>query len=76
MILNEVKECYLSNCIEFQRLFGIRLLNFWDFYTGFDIVKFDSWQKVADNVSLKEHIQKKYGEKATMLIEKLIHIRR
>lgn len=61
-----------DNSDAFQTTFGVPLSQFWDTFTGFDIVKFDEWLGTPDGTSTRDYITSKYGEKATNLVEGLI----
>jgi hypothetical protein len=56
----------------FQRLFGCRLHDYFNYVTGFDIVKFDKDIATPDGTSTSMWIQQKYGTETISLIRKLI----
>jgi len=60
-----------SHANEFTRIFGRSLANYHDFILGFDVIKLDTDLKVPDNMSMRDFIQKEYGENGVKLIEKL-----
>lgn len=58
---------------EFQRIFGVSLKSYYDYFTGFDIVKFDEeCIKTPDNKSMREVVFESYGEEGEELINTLI----
>ncbi len=63
----------LDNCNEFQRIFGIRLKPYWDGnILGFDVIKFDEWLEVPEDISTMEHIKVKFGQDGCDIINKLL----
>jgi hypothetical protein len=63
----------LDNCEEFQRVFKTRLRPFWqDNIFGFDIVGFDKWLEVPDNMSTRDFILDKYGQDGCDIVERLL----
>lgn len=56
----------------FRQTFGVQLMNYFSFITGFDIIKFDEkFLKTPDGISMGEYIREKYGEEAVDLIKNL-----
>jgi len=66
------KQLLHDNSNAFQTTFGVPLSQFWDTFTGFDVVKFDEWLGTPDGTSTRDYITSKYGEEATKLVEGLI----
>lgn len=63
----------LDNCNAFQKIFGIRLVNYWEGnILGFDILKFDKFIQPEENESLNSAISRKYGQKGLQVIENLL----
>lgn len=57
----------------FQQIFHRSLRDYWDIFTGFDIIKFDeTFIKPPDGVSTRDQILQDYGEYAVKVIEGLI----
>jgi len=65
---------FKKNAEKFQNIFGLRLINYTDVFTGFDIVKFDMDINTPDGTSIKDFIKKKYGEDAQKLIKEFIDL--
>lgn len=59
---------------EFLETFHVSLSTFIDpRLLDFDIVKFDKWLQTPDGTSTKDYLDQKYGLRAMLLVEKLIH---
>lgn len=67
-----LSKLYRGNCDDFQNIFKISLRSFWDIYTGFDIIGFDSFIGTPDGKSTKQHVLDNYGQKGIDLIMRLI----
>lgn len=61
---------------QFQITFNTPLNKYWNFVTGFDVIKFDEDLKCPDGISLKDFITEKYNEEASGLIGKLLNIKK
>lgn len=59
---------------QFKKVFGKSVLDFWDPFTGFEIMKFDAWLKTPDNLSTKEFVETKFGAAATGIVSALINL--
>ena len=57
----------------FQKTFRLKLKNYLDPLTGFDIVKFDEDIKTPEGRSCDEFISEKYGPDSSSIIKGLIH---
>lgn len=65
---------------QFQDLFGRDLHDFWDNFTGFDVIKFDEVAQPDDGLhgrpdkgqSTKDKLQQKWGNEAVKLIMALL----
>jgi hypothetical protein len=58
---------------EFKRTFGISLMQYFHFFFGFDIVKFDEeFIKPNEGESTKQAVERKFGANAVSLCEKLL----
>ena len=68
-LFNNIKSHNQEFCETFSPL---RLSQFHDVFTGFDIVKFDKAIETPDGKSTKDWVIEKYGENAAELILKLI----
>ncbi len=70
------KKLYEQYAIEFQRIFGERLWNYWDLIYGFDLIKFaDNFfpcNDTTDGISLNQMIEIAFGERARDLIKILL----
>ncbi len=58
---------------EFKRTFGTSLMEFFSFFYGFDVVKFD--EQIAqpkEGQSTKDAVEKKFGKDAVVLCERLL----
>lgn len=51
---------------------GLNLMEFWDKFTGFDVVKLDNLVAPAENQSLKEKLVADYGQEAADFAEMLL----
>jgi len=71
-IIKQNKAKYLTKTNEFYATFNLRLTNYWDIITGFNITKFDNDIKCPDGISLKQHIENTFGLDAVALIMSLI----
>jgi len=76
-ILSKQYAAIRSHQQEFFDLFKVSLFKFHHLLFGFDIVKFDDWvhqqgYTEEKHGSLKQYLQKHYGEKAVQLIDSLI----
>ena len=58
----------------FQKIFGVRLHQFWSNLTGFDIISMDEWLQPyeEEKYSMEEIIKERYGEDGAKLIWKLL----
>lgn len=56
----------------FYALFGVSLESLWDFYTGFDIVRFDDEVIKSGDDAMRVCIRDKYGDEAVSMIKELI----
>jgi len=61
-----------DNASNFQATFGVPLSQFWETFTGFDVIKFDAWLGTPDGTSTRDYITSKYGDQATKLAESLL----
>lgn len=71
---------------EFKDTFGVELYHFYGIFArlygaaDFDVMKFDDWLHIAKGYkeekdgSMKDFIEKHYGDKAVKLIKKLIDL--
>ena len=58
---------------DFKRVFGVGLMNYFNFIFGFDIVLFDEQVvKPPEGKSTKEAIREKHGDEGVQIIEGLI----
>lgn len=61
---------------EFFEIFGVRLLDYWDFIAGYDcgfnVVKFDDKVIRSGNDSMANVIRAKYGDRAHDLVKSLL----
>ncbi len=72
MDLEKNHKDYLESAPEFKRLFGAKLKQFWDPVTRFDILHFEQFiGEPPEGVSLKDKVEKAYGEEAVKLILRL-----
>jgi len=60
--------------LKFKKIFGLNLKDFWDVYTGFDIIGFDEWigDETENGKSCKDVVKERYGEDGVKLIRSLI----
>jgi len=58
---------------QFERTFKVRFMDYFEPWTGFDIVKFDEIIKPDDNESTADKIEKEYGQGAVDLISELLN---
>lgn len=58
---------------KFLRTFHIRLSRFFNPWIGFDVIAFDRFLHVPDDISTKDFVKNKYGDPAVTLIKNLIH---
>lgn len=65
-------ELYLKYATEFKQIFNVKLFDYWDTLTGFDVIKFDAFIAPVDGQSCKDATIAKYGINAVELINKLI----
>jgi hypothetical protein len=57
----------------FIQIFGVKLMAYFDFLTGFDIVRFDElFLKSPDGKSVKDVVLEKYGKEGLKIIEDLL----
>lgn len=68
------KNMVLKYGYEFKRTFGVSLNAYMSLTTGFDIVRFDGFLKVPANVSMRDFVTEKFGEKACDMIRMLIGV--
>jgi len=66
------KKLFHDHAQEFKTTFDLPLDTYWDYVTGFDIVRFDDDLKCPDEISLKDFIANEFGEDASKLIGKLL----
>ena len=62
-----------ANMTDFHNTFHVRLKDYWDNITGFDVVAFD--KKVImpkPNESTRDAIERRYGSAAVKIIRRLI----
>ncbi|MFH1546968.1 MAG: hypothetical protein ABIC57_00605 [bacterium] len=58
---------------DFERIFSIRFMSYFNMLTGFDIVKFDEqFLCTPDGQSAKDIVTIKYGQEGLTVIEKLL----
>ena len=58
---------------EFNSIFDVFLVDYWDKWLGFDAVKFDNEViKAPNGVSAIAHITDKYGQRAADIINDLV----
>lgn len=58
---------------DFENIFHIRFMNYFDWITGFDIVKFDEqFLKTPEDTSTKDFVTTQYGKEGVTVIEKLL----
>lgn len=57
---------------QFKKYFGKNLWDYWEPLFGFDIVKFDEFLETPDDLSIKEYLEKEYGEDAMKLIQSIL----
>ncbi len=57
---------------EFFRVFHIPLQRYWSNLLGFDIIAFDDFLHTPTGLSLKERVERQYGEEALHLIEAIL----
>jgi len=61
----------------FYKTFNIPLARFWDYFNGFDIVKFDEYTEeieTLDGMSLKAWLKTHRGKEGAELIQRLIKL--
>lgn len=58
----------------FVQTFRVSLLKFWHPLYGFDLVRFDTWLGTPHNVSTKDYLHQRYGEKGVAIIAGLIEL--
>ena len=58
---------------EFERIFGVNLMTYWDMITGFDLVKFDDEVlQTPDHIGARDICIRKFGQRAADVIVYLI----
>ena len=66
------KKIYHDLHQEFRSIFGVGLIDYWDDFTGFDIIKFDDEViKSLDGV-MADTVKEKYGDIGVTIIERLL----
>ena len=67
------RELFHKHQAEFKTIFHINLKDYFDFVTGFDVVKFDNdFIKPPDGISTNDAVINKYGQRAADLCHELI----
>lgn len=56
----------------FRRTFGIRLHDYMDYVTGFDLIRFDAEFLRSEDRSMAEALRERHGDEAVDLIKALI----
>lgn len=59
---------------QFQIYFNVPLHRFWHPILGFDIVKFNDWLSVPDNISIRDYLTDKYSKEVSDFIAELVRI--
>lgn len=59
---------------KFQSYFSAPLEDFWDYFFGFDVVKFDDYMKTPPDVSLRDYLIQQYSQEASDFVAELIKI--
>jgi len=63
----------LDNCNEFQRVFKTRMKPFWENnMLGFDVLAFDKWLDVPEDMSMRTFVLDKYGRDGVKVLEALL----
>lgn len=58
---------------DFKRVFGISLMNYFNFFFGFDVIKFDEdFVKPNEGESTSEAIKRAYGKEGVEICQKLL----
>lgn len=58
---------------EFEQIFGVSLMRYWDMVTGFDLVKFDAEVlQTPDHIGARDICIRKFGKRAADVIVYLI----
>jgi hypothetical protein len=57
---------------EFDRVFGVALANYFDNFTGFDVIGFDDEVVKSGDGCMADVVREKYGQRALDMIEELL----
>lgn len=71
-IMQRNRQVEFAHSKEFWMHFHLRLHDYMDYLTGFNIVKFDKDIRTPDGISARDHIENQYGMGAVGLIKVLI----
>ncbi len=74
MALPEIVALLHKYKLRFLEVFKRSLFLYFDPLTGFDSIGFGDFLQVPDDTSMKDFVQKCYGDEGVSIIEALIHI--
>ena len=66
------KKIYHDLHQEFRSIFGVGLIDYWDDFTGFDIIKFDDEVIKSLDGIMANTVKEKYGDIGVTIIERLL----